>query len=199
MRTCYYFGVPILALAFLGAPASSALAGVWNVNSGGPIDYWGSANFTFTVSGEAPLTDLNLRVSLVQTSNHDLELILKSPAGTQVEVIPYFSSTQHLAGSNLQETCFDDEAAASIYSGAPPYAGTYRPLYALSAFDGQNPNGVWTLSVLEHSYAAAGTLYKAGDAAPWGAAVGTQLVLTPEPATLALLAFGGLAILCRRR
>ena len=97
----------------------------------------------------------------------------------------------------MQETCFDDEAATSVYSSTPPYAGTYRPLYALSAFDGQNPNGVWTLSVLEHGYDAAGTLYKAGDAAPWGAAIGTQLILTPEPATLALLALGGLALIRR--
>jgi len=90
MRTRYHFGVPVLALAFLVVPGSSAVAGVWDVNSGGPIDYWGSANFTFTVSGEAPLTDLNLRVSLAETRNQLLELILKSPAGTKVEVIPYF-------------------------------------------------------------------------------------------------------------
>ncbi|MCX5677300.1 MAG: PEP-CTERM sorting domain-containing protein [Planctomycetota bacterium] len=199
MRTRYYFGVPVLALAFLVALAPSATAGVWNVDSGGPVPAWGSAHFTFTVSGEGSIVDLDLRVSLAQNYDRSLEVIIKSPAGTKVEVIPYFSATQRLAGSNLQETCFDDEAVTSIYSGTPPYAGTYRPLYALSAFDAQNPNGIWDLVVLEHADVAFGTLYRAGDTAPWGAAVGTQLILTPEPATVALVALGGLGMLARRK
>jgi hypothetical protein len=198
MRARYHFGVPVLALAFLVALAPSALAGVWNVDSGAQLSGWSSASLTFTVSGEGPVVDLDLRLSMAQNYDHDLEIMLKSPAGTQVVVVPYFDG-RHLAGSNLQETCFDDEAATSIYSGTPPYAGAYSPGNALSAFDGQDPNGVWALKVLEHSAFDAGTVYRAGDAAPWGAAVGTQLILTPEPATLALVALGGVTMLVRRR
>jgi len=198
MRTRYHFGVPVLALAFLVVPASSVMAGVWNVDSGAQLSGWSSANLTFTVSGEGPVVDLDLRLSMAQNYNHDLEIMLKSPAGTQAVVVPYFDG-RHLSGSNLQETCFDDEATTSVFSGTPPYAGAYGPGNALSAFDGQNPNGVWTVSVLEHSAFDAGTVYRAGDAAPWGAAVGTQLILTPEPTTLAIVALGGIGMALRRR
>ena len=55
----------------------------------------------------------------------------------------------------------DDEATSSIQSvtaAAAPYAGSYKPNSPLSAFDGQNPNGVWTLNVSDRGQYDTGTL-----------------------------------------
>jgi len=47
---------------------------------------------------------------------------------------------------------FDDEAVADYGSfPCPPVNnGTYKPLSPLSAFDGENPNGIWTLVITDN-------------------------------------------------
>jgi hypothetical protein len=43
----------------------------------------------------------------------------------------------------------DDEAAVSILATPGPFSGSYRPAGLLADFDGQNPNGAWTLEVTD--------------------------------------------------
>jgi hypothetical protein len=52
---------------------------------------------------------------------------------------------------NLVPTWFDDEAATPIGSGSPPFAGSFRPETALSAYDGKSAPGTWTL-VMDNVY-----------------------------------------------
>jgi hypothetical protein len=51
------------------------------------------------------------------------------------------------SGQGFADTEFNDEAAQSITSGVPLYRGSYRPEQTLSAFDGKNAMGTWTLSI----------------------------------------------------
>jgi hypothetical protein len=85
----------------------------------------------------------------------DLIFKLTSPAGTTVTFIERPGGNNN-SGNNLCQVLLDDEAFATrigsvTTTGAPPlgppYTGTFNPQNPLSAFDGQNPNGAWTLNV----------------------------------------------------
>lgn len=90
---------------------------------------------------------MNLNVS--HTYINDLEVILISPNGTQVKVI------DNICGSHDNILCnLDDESNTNL--PCPPTGNnTYRPSNLLSAFDGQNMNGDWTLRIID-SYSSDG-------------------------------------------
>lgn len=108
---------------------------------------------TFTVTSNVTITDVNLGVELAHTYRTDLRITLTSPAGTTVAIM---TNTGGIA-QNLNDL-FDDSAASSITAhaatndsatGAPPYSHSFRPTAALSAFNGQNAAGTWTLMVCD--------------------------------------------------
>lgn len=51
------------------------------------------------------------------------------------------------SGDNFTNTVLDDEAATAITAGTAPFTGSFRPASPLSAFDGVNGNGTWTLEM----------------------------------------------------
>ncbi|MFK7905351.1 MAG: proprotein convertase P-domain-containing protein [Chitinophagales bacterium] len=82
----------------------------------------------------------------------DLEFELESPSGTRVVLI------EGECGDNANfDVNFSDQAA-----GVPPCpytdGGTYRPAEALSAFNGEDPTGTWTLRVRDNFPGDGGTL-----------------------------------------
>ncbi|MGB3513496.1 MAG: proprotein convertase P-domain-containing protein, partial [Microcoleaceae cyanobacterium] len=139
-----------------------------------------TATFTFTVDGDlANVQDLDVRFSAAHTYNSDLQVYLISPQGQEVIL---FAGVGF--GQNFQDTLLDDDASTNIGSGIAPFNSTYIPQGSLADFNGENPNGIWTLRVTDISpQFSNGTLYRAGDAAPWGSATGTQLLLR-NPTTL---------------
>ena len=118
------------------------------------------AEATVTAAGLAPhVTDIDFRidgtacsttagsttVGIAHTFVNDLELRLTSPGGTTVKVIDNTDGS----GNNFCQVLLDDDAASSIQSAVTanaPFTGTWMPANPLSAFDGQNPNGSWTLA-----------------------------------------------------
>jgi uncharacterized repeat protein (TIGR01451 family) len=107
----------------------------------------------FNVPTSYIVGDVNLGVLLSHTYRSDLRLTLTSPAGTLVTVMTWAGNVQ--AGDNLNDL-FDDEAAAAIATHVaaandpltpvpPPYSHSFRPSNPLSAFDGQNALGNWTM------------------------------------------------------
>jgi len=65
------------------------------------------------------------------------------------------------SGDNFTNTVFDDEATqpiAGVSSGNAPFTGSFRPDQALSAFDGENQGGVWTLKVRDNAGSDTGTI-----------------------------------------
>lgn len=101
---------------------------------------------TLTVSGVGSLiSDVNVKLNINHTYDSDLVITLISPTGTQVIL------ANHNGGSrdNFTNTTFDDQAATSISSGLAPFSGTYRPIGSLSALNGADANGTWTLKVAD--------------------------------------------------
>ncbi|BAY67086.1 filamentous hemagglutinin outer membrane protein (plasmid) [Calothrix brevissima NIES-22] len=147
---------------------------VVDVDAGGDIPADGSAMFTFTVSDLQPIRDLDIQLSASNTStSSDLNVDLTSPSGKLVTVFSYSGDN----AGNLQDTLLDDSAATSIVSASPPFKGRFKPIAGeLASFNGDNPRGIWQLSVTNYSPENSGTLYKAGETAPWGIAEGTKLI-----------------------
>jgi subtilisin-like proprotein convertase family protein len=184
---------------------AGAQAAVWNVDSGGAITDGGTSLFYFTVSDHLTISDVNVRFSSAHEYAADLKVSLTSPQGTTLLLFQDCGGS----GANFQDTLLDDDAMASETLPVPrigtdynvaPFAGVYRlETNNLSAFDGQQAYGVWTLTVEDVAEEYAGTVLRAGDAAPWGTAVGTQLIIVPEPATVGVLAAAGLLLALRRR
>jgi subtilisin-like proprotein convertase family protein len=108
-----------------------------------PIPDLGTVTSTLLVSGLLSVSDLDLSLSIEHTYVTDLDVYLISPSGTRVEIFTDVGGTT----ANFNNTDFDDEATLSVGAGLGPFAGSYQPEGLLSAFDGEDPNGVWTLEV----------------------------------------------------
>ena len=129
-------------------------------------------NASIAISGfTGRISDLNLKiggtsctttpgsttVGLDHTWVGDLVITLKSPQGTVVTLMDSPGGVTN-SGHNFCNTVLDDDGsggtAPSIQTITPsqaPYTGTFRPASPLSAFDGQNPNGTWTLNVADRA------------------------------------------------
>jgi subtilisin-like proprotein convertase family protein len=111
------------------------------------------ATASIPVSGSGAITDLNLGLdNLPHGSVGSLTITLTSPAGTTVTVVDRMSNGGTLTtGSNFNGTVLDDEATTFIQSATDaPFTGSYRPFRRLNAFDGQDANGTWMLSVTDN-------------------------------------------------
>jgi subtilisin-like proprotein convertase family protein len=117
----------------------------------------GTPTVTSTLS--VPLTgeieDVNV-VGLMGTHTwiNDLDFTLEEPQGSvSVEIMSRSCSSQNDFDLNL-----DDEASPGDWPCPPVGGGTYQPSNPLSAFDGLNPNGTWTLTVEDHANNDGGNL-----------------------------------------
>ena len=118
------------------------------------------AGVTSTINVTNPGTVNHLTVSidsLTHTYDGDLKMELIAPDGTDVVLVNRTGGGND-SGDNFTNTLFDDGAAQSIYSGPAPYSGSFRPDQALSAFDGKQQQGTWTLKVSDLSALDKGTL-----------------------------------------
>jgi hypothetical protein len=117
-------------------------------------------------------------------------LTLIGPDGTAVDLVQAFSTYDGSGrGAGRVTVNFDDEALRA--AGPRIQGGSFRPAQALSAFDGMNTFGSWTLYLQD---------FAPGDPLEFFSA---QLDITyvPEPATLAMLGLGliGLRVARKRR
>ncbi|WP_116128194.1 reprolysin-like metallopeptidase [Lewinella sp. IMCC34183] len=132
---------------------------------------------TITVPDHGVLSDLNipgLKINYQYTS--DVTVSLTSPAGTTVTLFreQCFSATGIDVG-------FDDQAPELL--ACPPLDGRlYRPLDSLSAFDGEDAFGVWTLAVtIKETNGAAGQLVGWSLEACTDAAAPAPVIIVNEP------------------
>jgi subtilisin-like proprotein convertase family protein len=132
-------------------------------------------NIPFIISGIGNIADVNFRIdgsscntanpSLTVGVDHswvgDLTFKLTSPGGTTVSIIQRpGGGTFGSSGNNFCQTLLDDDGAfpsidSILSSGSPPlgppYTGTFLPHNPMSAFDGQNADGTWTLNVSDNA------------------------------------------------
>ena len=100
---------------------------------------------TITVPATGTISDLNVvQLQGNHTYISDLIFTLTSPTGTNVILIDNICTTQ-----NDFDIALDDESAQAYGTiPCPPVGGgLYQPNQVLSAFDGENPNGTWTLTI----------------------------------------------------
>ena len=111
-------------------------------------------NSSLLVNEAATVNSVIVTVNITHTWVSDLTLILTSPAGTSVVL----ASEVGGSGDNYTNTVFDNDAAASIDSGAAPFTGTFQPEGDLSAFMGEASGGQWTLNVADNAGADTGSI-----------------------------------------
>ena len=150
---------------------------------------------TFAVGTSFTVSDVNIGVLMSHTWRADIEMYLVSPTGTRVQL----TASQGADADNFNLT-FDDEAAASVSTygtgtaatatsttAVPPYATSYRPLSALTAFDGQNSSGTWTLEICDNAGGDSGTFFQADlyltQSGPFANLSLTKAVSATSPAT----------------
>ena len=108
---------------------------------------------TLTIAGGV-IADLNVvNLNGAHTWIHDLSFTLQSPAGTQVEIMAQSCGSEDNFNINL-----DDEAAPGAWPCPPNDGGTYQPSSPLSAFDGEDSTGAWTLIVTDYADQDGGSL-----------------------------------------
>lgn len=107
--------------------------------------------------GIRTISDLNVTLDITHGFPADVNVYLISPKGTKVEL---FTDVGGNGGdiNNFTNTILDDEATQSILIGTVPFTGRYRPEGHLSDFDGEDPNGVWTLEISDDAPGDAGVL-----------------------------------------
>lgn len=161
----------LLAALLLGMPARAQVSNQYSNATGGAITdiSCGTASAltrTFTVPTGYAITDVNIGIALLHTFRGDLIITLASPQGTSVTLM----SATGGSGDNLSDL-FDDSALLGIAShpslladstaAVPPYSHSYRPQNALSAFNGQNSAGTWTLTICDDGAQDVGTFTRA--------------------------------------
>jgi uncharacterized delta-60 repeat protein len=107
---------------------------------------------TMTIAASGAITDLDLGLNISHTWTGDVIVELTSPAGTKVKLVDRPGDPAVTDGCGLPFAPFtlDDSAATAIEEVCPPVGGsTYRPNNLLSAFNGQEIHGVWTITVTD--------------------------------------------------
>jgi subtilisin-like proprotein convertase family protein len=173
-----------------------------------PIPDNGTIAPGIAIAGVGPhLSDVDVQTSIAHTFAADLDVVLISPAGTQVTLTADNAEDRN---NVFRGTLWDDDAGDSN----PPGAVTDNvfqnnvaesplvPEEAMGAFVGENPNGTWTLSVEDDNSGDTGTLERWSVAVTTCAAAppaetgtpsqGTPLPLADSATTEGTLAVGGL-------
>ncbi|MGE3541431.1 MAG: PEP-CTERM sorting domain-containing protein [Candidatus Tectimicrobiota bacterium] len=136
--------------------------------------------------------------------NREIDLLLTSPSGTAVSLVIEDTYDGQTPGARVVVT-FDDEATTPV-GGSRLQSGSFQPVSLLSAFDGEDPNGIWTLRVTD-TVGADPLQFYCGvlgiNEAPTStdAACTTVSSAVPEPSTYAmfLTGLGALFAYARRR
>ncbi|HLF52743.1 reprolysin-like metallopeptidase [Flavobacterium sp.] len=101
---------------------------------------------TITIPGGSNVTisDLNITAQITHSYTSDLTITLISPTGIQVQLV-----TGMCTSNNNINATFDDAGATLVCGTNPAISGTIIPAQALSAFNGEFSQGVWTLRVYD--------------------------------------------------
>ena len=114
-----------------------------------------TVNSTLAVTENLTLTDVNVSVNITHSWVRDLTLTLISPAGTAVQLVARPCTN---AALNDIIATFDDAGIPIACANNPAVSGTVQPTQVLSALNGQNSQGTWTLRVLDSANQDGGSI-----------------------------------------
>ena len=119
--------------------------------------------------------------------NREIVFRLTSPDGTTVSLVEQDTYSGQTPGARVQVT-FDDSAASAV-GGPTLVSGIFRPVSTLTAFNGESPDGMWTLYIEDTvGFDPLGV---------YGYRLDVEAV--PEPGTMLLLGSGIAGLVVRRR
>jgi subtilisin-like proprotein convertase family protein len=106
----------------------------------------------FIVQGDstsANVSGLRVQINLTYPNDPDLSATLYYDMGQIGQVsVPLFSGVGSGVGNaNFTDTIFDDNSSAPIQNGGAPFFGSFDPQMPLSAFEGLDAKGTWTLVI----------------------------------------------------
>src|SRR5262245_47871607 len=115
-----------------------------------PLAFLTTVEIPFNVNDVGILGDVNVKVRLNYNNDAALEMTLIGPDGTSVALVRRGSAAGQNFGAGANDcsgvhTVFDDSASTPIGQGTAPFAGSFKPDSPLSAFNGRQRNGIWTL------------------------------------------------------
>lgn len=134
----------------------------------------------FNVTDSFTVADVDIGVLITHTWRGDLQITLVSPNGTRVQLTN--GDTQFTSGDNFNVRLDDsasqlvntDSPTGNHLTTAPPFQNRFRPNNLLSAFNGQNSQGIWQLEMCD--------LFPSADNGNFRHA---ELYLTTQPAEFA--------------
>jgi subtilisin-like proprotein convertase family protein len=107
---------------------------------------------TFIVTESFAIGEVSLGLNITHPLRSEVQAMLESPAGTQVQVIYGDAS---LGAAQNYDVLLNDAATGGLHAGssddpaAPYYDRTARPSHPLRAFIGEDSAGTWTLTVCD--------------------------------------------------
>ena len=174
----------IVACGFAPSPGHAQTAITYTNTVDAPIVNSGTScatqlTRTFVVPETYTIADINVGVLLLHPNRNHLVITLRSPAGTTISLFRNTGGSRDhlnvlldsaLATSVSTHGTLNDTATASTI--VPPYQRNFAPFQSLDAFNGQNANGTWTLSICDNVNGSTGVFFQA------------NLIILPQPATL---------------
>jgi len=127
-------------------------------------------NSIISLTDSHVITKVTTSINLTHTYDADLDIYLKAPNNTQVEL----TTDNGSSGDNYTNTVFDDDATNLITAGTAPFTGTYKPEGLLSTFNGLSMLGDWTLIITDDSDIDGGTLLNWGLNICYNATIGFE-------------------------
>jgi len=112
-------------------------------------------NSTLSIPDNLTITDVDVIVDITHSWVNDLTLTLISPTGTQVQLVNRPCGNSAL--NNIVAT-FNDSGIALVCANNPAIGGNIMPTQVLSALNGQNSSGTWTLRVKDSANQDGGSL-----------------------------------------
>ena len=206
MHSKWIKSVLVAAMMIAGGAAQATVV----ATDAGYVNFDGNTGIrTLNVTAHGTILDANLSIEFSKcddpamgplgsacigtgnSNNNEIVFRLISPNGTVVNLADAGTYTGSRPGAGRVLVTFDDEAALPV--GGPAAAGTFRPVGALSAFDGMDMFGTWGLFIqdlrtgdpLEYFSSSLDITFDAGVTGP---------APVPEPASLAIVGLGLLAI-----
>jgi hypothetical protein len=162
-----------MVVALLPLFSAEALVNTYTNSTFGQVDS-SAAVHTVSVPTTDAIVDVNVTVDFHAIDGSDcaapgpnfsfaneVSFWVVSPSGTTVYLVYNTTTgTSTYASDNAPRVVvtFDDEAGSAV-GGGVPVSGTFQPVQALSAFDGENPNGAWEFHYYDDTSADALCLY----------------------------------------